>query len=87
MLARRHIEHIKLEVELEKVRRDQADYRAALVCMVINNVHVTKKANLKKISDFMPKYVKQTEKNKQQTDEEMFAMVKMLNAAFGGVVN
>ena len=66
--------HIK-----EKKQAYIGNYRAALICSVLANTHSKKKF---KIEDFMPK-----EKQKEQTWEQQFEIVKMLNAAFGGEVN
>jgi len=54
-----------------------------LICCVIHNILKDKKAKPRKVKDFMPKVV---EEKKKQTPEEQFTIVKMLNAAFGGVV-
>lgn len=64
-----------------KKRKEILDGRTALMCATLVNVNRGKKGKKAKIDDFMPK--KQKEK-KQQTDEEMFNMVKVLNQAFGG---
>ena len=58
----------------------RGDYRAALICSVIANCHSNKKY---KIEDFMPVEKSQA---KEQTWEQQFEMVKMLNAALGGEV-
>jgi hypothetical protein len=86
MLAMRHVEHTKMEFELEKAKRDQADHRAALICAVLANIYRDKKRKSTpfKPEDFMPEYEQKVKK--QQTPEEQFAIVKMLNAAFGGNV-
>lgn len=65
--------------------KEQSDYRAALVCSVIANCRMRGKDDNKIFTpnDFMPG---RKHKKKEQTPEEMLAIAKMLNAAFGGKV-
>ncbi len=59
-------------IEGYKHKEERLDYRAALLCMVLANTHG---ANMR-ISDFMPR--------KPQTVEDQYAIIKALNALFGG---
>ncbi len=59
-------------IEGHEKQQERLDYRAALLCMVMANVHG---ANMR-VSDFMPR--------KPQTVEQQFEMIKALNALFGG---
>lgn len=54
------------------------DYRAALICAVIANCHRDPKSQPLKPADFMP------QKKREQTPEDMYAMVKAINAVCGG---
>ena len=61
---------------------DGLNYRAALICSVMANLWGAKKYGKPYMpSDFMPRKTPV-----EQTPAQMFAMVKMLNAAFGGTV-
>lgn len=59
------------------------NYRTGLICAVLANTvrDPKKKVGPYTPEDFMPKV-----KSKQQTAEQMFANIKLLNAAFGGKV-
>ena len=59
------------------------DHRAALICSVLANIWRDTK---KKTTPFLPEDFMPREKTVQQTVEQMFATVKMLNTAFGGEV-
>jgi len=85
LLAKRHIDHEKGKIRLEEAKLERSDYQAALICCVLANINRDKKKKPTpyKVDDFMPKVV---EEKKKQTPEEQFTIVKMLNAAFGGVV-
>ena len=67
------------------VREKNRDYRAALICATIVNFSPLKDQKTRpcEINDFMPTEVKP---KKPQTESEMLAVVKVLNAAFGGKV-
>jgi len=85
LLAKRHIEVKKAEINLEEVKIKRSDQQAALICCVLANINRDKKKKPKPftVDDFMPKVVGKKEK---QTPQQQFEVVKMLNAAFGGKV-
>jgi len=70
-------------IERYKNNQDWLNYRAALICAILaNTVRDPKKKTRPFVpDDFMPK-----KESKQQTAEQMFATVQLLNAAFGGKV-
>ena len=72
--------------ERYKDSQDWLDYRAALICSVMANLWSDTRKRKKPYSpsDFMPEGRK--ERSVQQTPEQMFTIVKMLNAAYGGRV-
>ena len=59
--------------------RDWMNYRTALLCTVMVNLWRSPKSKPAKVEDFMPGV-----HPKQQTPEQMLAVVQMLNAAHGG---
>lgn len=67
----------------EKQRRE--DRRFALVACVIANCFRDPKSSALKIEDFMPSYEAEAPK-RRMSDKEMLEMVKLANAALGGVV-
>ena len=85
MLAKRHIEAEKAEINLEEAKIKRSDQQAALICCVLANINRDKKKKPKPftVDDFMPKLVGKKEK---QTPQQQFEIVKLLNAAFGGSV-
>ena len=62
-----------------KQAREQANARVALLCAVMVNLWRSPKSKPARVKDFMPGI-----KPKQQTPEQMLAVVQMLNAAHGG---
>lgn len=63
---------------------ERNDYRAALVCAVMANIHRDpKKSKVYKPEDFMPGPGKASEK-KEMNDEEMLSQLKLMNASLGG---
>ncbi len=64
--------------EAQEIREERVDCRAALICAVLANCHRDPKSRPLRPADFMPR------KRRQQTPEDMFAMVKALNALYGG---
>jgi len=64
-------------------RKEQADYRAALICAVLANIHRDEKKRREPYqpSDFMPK---SGEQKAPQTPEQMLRLVELWNAALGG---
>ena len=61
---------------------ERDDYRAALICAVMANIHRNpKKSKVYKPEDFMPSTRKAARK---MNDEEMLAQLKLMNASFGG---
>lgn len=69
---------------LAKQERD--DFRAGLICAVLANIHRNEKRRRQPYApaDFMPAYTSGKTVYKKQTAEEMFHIVKLLNAAYGG---
>lgn len=61
--------------------QDWLNYRSALVCAVMANIWRGKNTKLFKPEDFMP-----GKERKIQTPEQIFAIVQMLNAVYGGDV-
>ena len=73
------------------MQTERSDYRAALVCTVIANANrdPAKKKDPFTTDDFMPQTgaKKQSPKqSKEQTPDQMLAVVRMWNAALGGNV-
>ena len=61
--------------------REWMNSRTALLCAVIVNMHRDPKSTPAKVEDFMP-----GRERKEQTPDEMLAVVRLLNAAHGGKV-
>lgn len=73
-------------VKRRLLEQERGDYRASIVCAVLANIYRDEKKRRKPFTplDFMPSGEKP--RAKQQTPEQMFRMIKMLNAAYGGKV-
>jgi len=69
--------------ERHKEAHNWLNYRAGLICAVLAN---TARDPKKKLTPFVPDDFMPKEKHRHQTAEQLFAMVQMLNAVFGGTV-
>lgn len=69
------------------VKQERDDYRTGLICATLANIYRDTKKQQKAFTpfDFMPNTEKP--KKKKQTPEQMFHMVELLNAAYGGQVH
>ena len=68
-------------IELEPWSFDpelRADYRTAAICQMIYNTQVTKKADLKKLEEFLLHFEKPKEK-KQKSPAEIFEILKVMS--------
>lgn len=65
-------------------RLEREDYRAALICAVLANVHRGKKRKAYSPKDFMPSQKNKGPQRPPQSPQQMLSFVEMLNAAFGG---
>jgi hypothetical protein len=77
LLARRHNKN-------ETYKHKLTDIRIARLCCLLANIHRGSGQKPYKVEDFLPQ--KTSESKKVQTLEEQWAVVKMLNTAFGGTV-
>jgi len=61
------------------------DYRAALICTILANIHRDPKKKVKPFEpeDFFPSLASK-KPQKELTEEEMMTRLKLMNAAFGG---
>ncbi len=67
----------------KEIKKEWADYRAALICQVVANCHRNPKVTPRpwKASDFMP-----AKKKKKQTPEDMYEVLKEITLMHGGEV-
>lgn len=63
--------------------QERLDYRSAIICSTLANVHRDPKSEPYSPFDFMPG---KGEQKIEQTTDDMLRTVKLLNAAFGGEV-
>ena len=70
-------------IERHRNNHDWLNYRTALICAILAN---TVRDPKKKIRPFTPEDFMPKKETKQQTTEQIFATVQMLNTVFGGEV-